>query len=269
LELGLEGARTETLPPVSTLRPKISPSEKIAAILEERLALMAPSRRLRLAQADEIVRRYAANRSLRILDAGCGDGLLSLSIAKMHPDWTVVGIDIDASLLAGARERARARSLDNVEFVPADLTKNLPQGEFDVVLALECLSEIPDDEAALRAMASALSPGGLFVAQVPDRSWKPILPGSPSTWRVEVRHGYDSDGLAHDLRRAGFDRIEIRPTFHSTVMLAQEVRDRIKTSKLPIRALAFPFMVAAVRLERWGVRLGSSNALLTNAHRAV
>jgi SAM-dependent methyltransferase len=250
-----------------TLQPKMSPGAKLTAILEERLALMAPSRRLRLALAGGIVKRYAANRSVRVLDAGCGDGLLSLSIAKKHPNWSLVGMDINENLLAGARERARSRSLDNVEFVPADLTQRLPQSEFDVVLAVECLSEIPEDEAAVRATAAALSPGGLFVAQVPDRSWRPILPGSSSTWREEVRHGYDSDGLARLLRRAGLEKIEIQPTFHTTVMFAQEVRDRIKDSRLAVRVLAFPFMVAAVCLELWGVRLGRSNALLTSARR--
>jgi len=43
------------------------------------------------------------------------------------------------------------------------------------------------------------------------------------------------------------------------------VRDRIKGSPLALRALAFPFMLAAVRLEIWGVHLGRSNALLARA----
>ena len=151
--------------------------------------------------------------------------------------------------------------------VSADLTQTLPGDEFDVVLALECLTEIPDDRGALRTMAAALAPGGLFVAQVPSESWKPILPGSAETWRKEVRHGYNRTELGSALGEAGFEAIEIRPTFHSATMVAQEIRDKIKNSNLVIRALAFPFMAAAARLERSGLRLGRPNALLASARR--
>jgi SAM-dependent methyltransferase len=240
---------------------------KPAAILEERLALMAPSRRLRLGLAEDAAERYAEGRSLRVLDAGCGDGLLSLAIARSHPGWSVVGMDIEPDLLASGRARARARRIDNVEFLSADLTRALPEGEFDVVLALECLTEIPDDRAALLAMATALAPGGLFVAQVPSESWKPILPGSARTWRKEVRHGYNRAELGRALGDAGLETIEIQPTFHSATMVAQEVRDKLKNSSLVIRALAFPFMAAAARLERAGLRLGHPNALLVSARR--
>jgi SAM-dependent methyltransferase len=243
------------------------PLAKPAAILEERLALMAPSRRLRLGLAEDAAERYAGGRAIRVLDAGCGDGLLALALAKSHPQWAITGMDIDPNLLAGAGARAHTRALDNVEIISADLTKTLPVDGFDVVLALECLTEIPDDRAALRTMAAALAPGGFFVAQVPSESWKPILPGSAGTWRKEVRHGYDPTGLSRALGEAGFETIEIRPTFHGATMVAQEIRDKIKNSNLVIRALAFPFMAVAARLERSGLRLGHPNALLVSARR--
>ncbi|HWO46509.1 MAG TPA: class I SAM-dependent methyltransferase, partial [Solirubrobacterales bacterium] len=77
---------------------------KLRAILEERLALMAPSRRLRLALSDEVISGEARG-PLRVLDAGCGDGLLTLSLARRHADWALLGIDLRADLLEGARER--------------------------------------------------------------------------------------------------------------------------------------------------------------------
>jgi SAM-dependent methyltransferase len=240
---------------------------KAAAILEERIALMAPSRRLRLGLAGDTARRYADGRAIRVLDAGCGDGLLALALAKSHPRWAITGMDIDPGLLASARARAQARALNNVEFIAADLTRTLPAGGFDVVLALECLTEIPDDRAALLSMAASLAPGGLFVAQVPSESWKPILPGSAGTWRKEVRHGYSPAQLDRALAATGFEAIEIQPTFHSATMAAQEVRDKIKNAGLVTRALAFPLMAAAARLERAGLRLGHPNALLASARR--
>jgi len=240
-----------------------APNPRLA--LEERLALMAPSRRLRLAVADRFARRHAEGRAVRVLDAGCGDGLLSLSMAKRHPAWQIVGMDIDAGLLAGAQARAKARKLSNVEFLEADLTRSLPRDDFDVVLALECLTEIPDDFKALRSTVKALASNGLFIVQVPDSRWTPILPGSTPRWRNEVRHGYNSDELSQALRAVGLSEIGITPTFHSLAMAAQEIRDRIKNSHLIIRLIAFPLMLASVRLELWGVRIGRANALMAVA----
>jgi len=237
--------------------------EKVKAILEERLALMAPARRLRLALAErELERRFGSGASLRVLDAGCGDGLLTLAIAKHHRGWSLLGVDLRDDLLRGARQRAAARGLSNVEFVPGDLEQPLPDRGVDAVLAVECLSEIPDDRRALEMMAGALEPGGLLVAQVPDRDWQPVLPGSPGTWREQVRQGYSAAELEAALRGAGLEDVAVRPTYRSLAAGAQEVRDRIKDRGLAVRLLAFPFLAAAVRLERLGITFGRPNALI-------
>jgi trans-aconitate methyltransferase len=237
--------------------------------LEERLALMAPSRRLRLACAEEAVAAFAAGRPLRVLDAGCGDGLLSLALAKRHPEWEIVGMDLREDLLAGARERARNRGLANVGFQRADLTRPLPEGGFDVAMALECLSEIPDDRAALAALVGGIAPGGIFVMQAPEQSWRPVLKSSDATWREQVRHGYSASGLSEMLTDAGLERIEIEPTYRTTAALAQELRDRIKDGPLALRAAAFPAMAGSVRLERWGLTGGRASALFATARLGV
>lgn len=237
------------------------------AALEERLALMAPSRRLRLALADEIL-GGRLGRGASVLDAGCGDGLLALALAERHPEWTVVGIDRRANFLAAARRRARRRGIVNVRFVEADLTEPLPESGFDAVVALECLHEIPDDRAALGGMAAALRAGGMLALQVPDSDWRPVLPGSPGIWRDEVRHGYSEAELRTMLSAAGLVPDELRPTYRGLVAAAQEIRDRIKASVIPVRLLAFPFLAAAVRLERLGITWGRPSAVMALAHRA-
>ena len=121
-------------------------------------------------------------------------------------------------------------------------------------MAMECLTEIPDDAAALRAITAALVPGGLLIAQVPDVGWQPILSGSASTWRNEVRHGYGAAGWSRRSRPPGLAEIAIRPTFHAVAMVAQEIRDRIEDSSLAVRLLAFPFMLFAARLEDFSGR---------------
>jgi SAM-dependent methyltransferase len=179
----------------------------------------------------------------------------------------VLGLDMREELLAVARARARARHLDNVSFVRADLTQTLPASGFDVVLAIECLSEIPDDEAALRNLTDALRPGGLVVVHVPERSWRAVLPGSPSTWREQVRQGYGARELRDLLTAAGLDVLEIRPTYRALAGAAQELRDRLKSSHVLVRAAVFPALAAAAWLEYRGVRIGPSKAFIAAARR--
>lgn len=237
------------------------------AIIEERIALMAPARRLRLKVADQALAEFAAGRPIRVLDAGCGDGLLSLALAKRHPDWTLVGVDLREDMLAGARERARGRGLGNVSFTAADLLQPLPVSGFDAVVALECLSEIPDDEAALQTMSAVVKPGGMLLAQAPDRDWQPVLPGSATTWREQVRQGYTRDGLAAMLGRVGLVSVGSRGTYRSLAAAAQEIRDRIKQRPLLLRAAAFPLLATAVLLEHHGLTWGRSNAILAVGRR--
>jgi len=241
--------------------------EKIRAVLEERLALMAPARRLRLALAEEALYSLQGGSPARVLDAGCGDGLLTLSLAQRHPGWDLIGIDRRDDMLEGARRRAGARSLGNVSFVHGDLEGPLPGGGFDAVLAIECLSEIPDDRLALRMLASALRPGGLLVVHVPERSWRPVLPGSSGTWREQVRQGYGAEELSLAIRGADLEGVEVRPTYRTVAAAAQEIRDRVKGSALLVRLAAFPFLAAAVHLERRGITYGRPKALIATARR--
>lgn len=241
--------------------------ERLGAVLLERLALSAPSRRQRFGLVEDVLAGEIGQRPVRVLDAGCGDGLLSLGLAARHPSWSVLGLDFREELIEMARSRARKRGMHNVRFVRADLTEPLPESGVDVVLAIECLVEIPDDVAALRSMVRALAPKGMLVVQVPERSWTAMLPGSESTWRDQVRQGYSAGDMDRALRTAGLEVGWIGPTYRGTVVLAQELSDRLRGRPLPLRALAFPPLTAAVALERRGLTWGRGRALIAVARK--
>jgi SAM-dependent methyltransferase len=239
--------------------------DALGPAVEERIAFAAPSRRVRLALADQAVERYAGRSGLRLLDAGCGDGQMTVALARRHPEWRVLGVDLREDLIALGR--ARARELPNARFRRADLAAPLPEGGFDAVLAIEILEEIADDTRALEVLAAALVPGGLMVVHVPERSWAPILPGSAGTWREEVRHGYGAERLAGMLAAAGLVGVHIRPTYRATAVVAQEIRDRMRARRLAARALAFPGLAAAAALEYRGLTGGRPRALFALAWR--
>jgi SAM-dependent methyltransferase len=236
--------------------------------LDHRTRSLPPSRRLRFALALRALGRHVAGAHADVLDAGAGEGLLAETVARRHPGWKVVAADTNAPMLDRGRERTIAAGLPNVSFEEADLTGDLGAERFDAILALECLLEIPDDAAAVRAMARALRPGGILLAHVPTHDWKPLLPGSDSTWRHQARHGYTRQRLAELLAQGGLEVVRIEGAGMNLGRAAQEISDRMKDRPLPVRVGVMPLLLAAVALEDRGVTWGPTRALFVEARRS-
>jgi ubiquinone/menaquinone biosynthesis C-methylase UbiE len=105
-------------------------------------------------------------RGARVLDVGCGPGAALLRVARMVPDGEVVGIDVSLGMLRIAADRARAAGSRNVALFQVDAAE-IPErfgASFD--LAYSCLvhHHLIDPHAAVRAISSALRPGGAYAA---------------------------------------------------------------------------------------------------------
>ena len=102
---------------------------------------------------------------LRVLDVGCGGGILSESMAKMGAD--VTGIDIVDRNIGVSRLHARQQglSIDYRKCTVAELAENTEP--FDVVLNMEVVEHVADLDAFMRDCASMTAGGGvMFVATI-------------------------------------------------------------------------------------------------------
>lgn len=110
---------------------------------------------------DLIFRLVGDVRGRRALDAGCGDGSLSIALAKRGA--LVAGVDCDAMMLTAAQERAHFNHVD-ISF-QAGRVEDLPfeDGGFDLVLAVTVLCFVPDINRAIAEMTRVLRPGGRLV----------------------------------------------------------------------------------------------------------
>lgn len=101
---------------------------------------------------------------MKLLDAGCGPGRLSIPAAKrVGPDGQVVALDIQDEMLCRLQNRIQASGLENVQIAHAGIGENrLPRNEFDRAILVTVLGEIPDQKAALTEMFDSLKPGGLL-----------------------------------------------------------------------------------------------------------
>jgi ubiquinone/menaquinone biosynthesis C-methylase UbiE len=102
-------------------------------------------------------------RDARVLEVGCGTGVLTRRLATHAGVGSVVGVDTAEFLLEQARELARG--MDTVTFEPAD-ARSLPfdDGVFAVVVFDSTLSHVPEPEAAVAEAYRVLQPGDGQVA---------------------------------------------------------------------------------------------------------
>jgi ubiquinone/menaquinone biosynthesis C-methylase UbiE len=108
-----------------------------------------------------------APKRLRILDAGCGDGL---SVSVLENIFTKRGYHVDIVGLDYNRFRLeRVLSNQQISVVEADL-RNIPfaSGSFDFVLCSHVLEHIKDDFLAMRELARLVRCGGLVLVAVPN-----------------------------------------------------------------------------------------------------
>ena len=106
---------------------------------------------------------------MTVLDVGSGAGDVALLVAELvGPTGTVVGVDVNPTVLVTARERAAARGLARVRFLEGDVRTTALPDDFDAVVGRSILMYVGDPVEAVRAAASRVRPGGIVAFQDAD-----------------------------------------------------------------------------------------------------
>jgi 2-polyprenyl-6-hydroxyphenyl methylase/3-demethylubiquinone-9 3-methyltransferase len=127
---------------------------------------------LRLQWIDQLAGGLAGK---RIVDIGCGGGILSDSMARKGAD--VLGIDLAAKPLKVAQLHALEAGTPNVQYreVSAEALAAEQPAAFDVVTCMEMLEHVPQPESIVRAAATLVKPGGWIFFSTINRNPKSFL----------------------------------------------------------------------------------------------
>lgn len=155
----------------------------------------------------------------RVLDIGCNSGQISLAVGQRFGPASVVGIDIDVSLVKAAQKNAgRSRSGVNTTFLHGDflVLDGFEDGSFDVVLCLSVVKWMHlngGDDAVLklfRKVFSILRKGGKFVFEPqPWKSYKSNAKVTPRVLEIYKTLKLRPDDFIPLLLAQGFSTVEV------------------------------------------------------------
>ncbi|MFC6276026.1 bifunctional 2-polyprenyl-6-hydroxyphenol methylase/3-demethylubiquinol 3-O-methyltransferase UbiG [Psittacicella hinzii] len=111
----------------------------------------------------------------KVLDLGCGAGILAHALALQGA--VVTGIDMAEQALEAGKAHAQPFNLSNLnyELITAEDFAQQHAGTFDVVCCMEMVEHVPDYSSILAAAAKILKPQGLLVMSTINRTWQAQL----------------------------------------------------------------------------------------------
>ncbi|HPD48654.1 MAG TPA: methyltransferase domain-containing protein [Anaerohalosphaeraceae bacterium] len=158
----------------------------------------------------------------RVLEAGCGVGAQTVTLAKNSPGALITSIDISQTLVAEARRKVEAAGFGNVQFQQADIF-NLPfePESFDHVFVCFVLEHLARPVEALQILKGRLKPGGTITVIEGDHGstyFHPHSEAAHAAIRCQVELQRRAGGNANIgrelyplLQEAGFNAVRVSP----------------------------------------------------------
>ncbi|HQY42738.1 MAG TPA: bifunctional 2-polyprenyl-6-hydroxyphenol methylase/3-demethylubiquinol 3-O-methyltransferase UbiG [Paracoccaceae bacterium] len=170
---------------------------------------------------------------LRLLDIGCGGGLLSEPMARLGA--TVVGADAAEGNIPVARLHAEQSGL-TIDYRHTTAEALAAAGEqFDAVLAMEIVEHVADPQGFITTCHDLLKPGGLMVMSTLNRTTKSFLAAIIGAewimrWLPKGTHDWakfiQPDALRDMIARAGLDPVDRKGFVFNPVSWQWSLSDR-------------------------------------------
>lgn len=179
-----------------------------------------------------------------ILDAGCGIGLYSLTLAKRG--YTVHGIDTDEEKINRAKNLAHSLNIDidTVSFDAANLCQLPIKAErYDRIICSDVIEHIKDDDMAVSELARVLKKGGILVLSVPSVM---SLSKKMEDQFGHARYGYSKDQLISLIERNGLKGEQCIGYCRAFGLLAWKLNRKCFLSKILTALTFYPLYLLAM-----------------------
>lgn len=146
-----------------------------------------------------LVKKYTiGKKSLNILDAGCGTGMLA---KKLQALGRVTGVDISPEAIKYSRQRGVNARLASITKLP------FKDNTFDLVVSVDVLyhQKVNNDTKAFSELKRVLKPEGILILKVPAYNW---LRGSHDLV-VHTKHRYTTNELKQLTSKAGLKILKV------------------------------------------------------------
>jgi len=156
----------------------------------------------------QITRSYLSPESV-VFEFGCGTGTTSVHHAPFAK--SILAIDISEKMLEIARDRAREKNVENIEFRQGSIEDFEEQdGSFDLVMGHSILHLLRDPQGAIDKVYRLLKPGGVFVSSTVCLGnrislWRLILPPLSLVGIIPYVQVMSRQALENYFSNAGFD----------------------------------------------------------------
>ena len=145
----------------------------------------------------EYINLHSPVKGLKVLDVGCGGGLISEAMAAFGAD--VTGIDMGEAPLAVAKLHLleSGEKVDYLKITAEELAEQQPE-QYDVVTCLEMLEHVPDPSLVIDACARLVKPGGDVYFSTINRnpkSWLMAIVGAEYVLNLLPRGTHEYDKL--------------------------------------------------------------------------
>lgn len=114
----------------------------------------------------DYVRRRAEISGARILDVGCGGGILSEELAKRG--GLVTGLDAEESAIVAAKRHQGPNG--KIRYLQMDIKDYYPEEQFDIITCMEMLEHVDRPEIVIAECSRLLKPGGKFIVSTINRT---------------------------------------------------------------------------------------------------
>ena len=169
------------------------------------------------------IEKFIPITNLKILDIGCGGGLLCETLARLGA--MVTGIDASGESIETARTHAESENL-HIEYKTCTVENFISQTKekFDVITCMELLEHVPHPESLITSCEKLLKPGGDAFFSTINRNWKAYLLGIVAAERIlhilpANTHDYSGfirpSELVKVCRNSGFDIDDVSGIYYN------------------------------------------------------